>query len=51
MKKKLVVLGILVISLLFIGIGKISALQIDASKINYNFKQDGTNIHRHGKID
>lgn len=50
-EKKLVVLGVLVISLLFIWIGKISALQIDVSKINYNFKQDGTNIHRHGEIN
>ena len=50
MKNKLVFLIVLIISLIFIGIGKVDALQIDTSLINYNFKQDGTDIHSHSEI-
>lgn len=50
MKNKLTFLFVLIISLIFMGIGKVDALQIDTSSINYNFKQDGTDIHSHSEI-
>lgn len=51
MKKKLVLLGVLVMSLLLIGIGKVNALSnVDISSIKYNFIQDATGYHKHGEM-